>query len=224
MACQESGNTRRFFFDGFDQHFFDLRLGAPVRVVARQHQIACALPTDELVGARADFIIVKLITVFFRRRLADDESIVQAFEQYRVGLFGRYGHSVIVGSLDTGHFVKIGRLQTLAVFDHAVERKQHVFRRERRAVVKAAVLAQVKEPFSPLKLPRLGQHADIFAARIVHFDQRLDDVLPNAADAAAAVGIRVKRIQADALKHDDAIFRGGERGARARGDGQAGEP
>jgi hypothetical protein len=67
-----------------------------------------------------------------------------------------------------------------------------------------------------LKIPRLCEDADIFLARKIHFDQRLDDVLPNSADAAAAVSVRMERIQTDALKNHNAISRRRNAGTRRR--------
>ena len=37
LTGQEPGNARRFFLDRLKQNFFDLRLGAPIIVIAREH-------------------------------------------------------------------------------------------------------------------------------------------------------------------------------------------
>jgi hypothetical protein len=71
--------------------------------------------------------------------------------------------------------------------------------------VKADAFPKVKNPLSPLKLPGLGQHADIFVAPVVHLDQGLYDVPPNTGDAAAAIAVGMQRIQANSLIDDNAI-------------------
>jgi hypothetical protein len=71
--------------------------------------------------------------------------------------------------------------------------------------MKAHAFAQMKNPLAPLKLPRLSQHADVFIFVVIHLDQRLDDVAPDARDAAAAVTVRMERVETHALIHNDAV-------------------
>ena len=61
LTREQSGNPGRFLLHPFDNHFLDLRLGSPVIVIAPQHQIAAALPTDKFIGAGAVGVIVQLI-------------------------------------------------------------------------------------------------------------------------------------------------------------------
>ena len=72
--------------------------------------------------------------------------------------------------------------------------------------MKTHAFAQMKNPLASLKLPRLSEHADVFIAVIIHLDQRLDDVAPDARDAAAAVTVGMERVETDALINDNAIF------------------
>ena len=202
LARQQSRHARRFFLDASDNHLADLRLRAPVIVIAPQHQVAAALPADVFVWTGAGRGVVQIVAVFFR----ENKPSLQPGEQQRIGTLGRKNHRVIVGRfhLDALH---VGALQAALVVLQFVDGERYVLRGKRRAVVKTHTFAQMKSPLAPLKLPRLSQHADIFIALIIHLDQRLDDVAPDARDAAAAVAVGMERVQTDALINDNAISR-----------------
>ena len=202
LPGQQSRHARRFFLDALDNNLADLRLRAPVIVVAPQHQVAAALPADVFVRPGAGRGVVEIIAVFLR----EDEAGLQPGEQQRIGTLGRNHNRVVVGrfNFDALH---VGALQAALVVLQFVDGVGHVLRGKRRAVVKTHTFAQMKNPLAPLKLPRLSQHADIFVAVIIHLDQRLDDVAPDARDAAAAVAVGMKRVQTDALINHQAISR-----------------
>ena len=201
LPGQQSRHARRFFLDAFDNHLADLRLGAPVIVVAPQHQVAAALPAHVFVRPGAGRGVVQIVAVFLR----ENKPGLQPREQKRIGTLGRKHHRVIVGRfhLDALH---VGALQTALVVLQFVDGERDVLRGKRRAVVKAHAFAQMKNPLAPLKLPRLSEHADVFIAVVIHLDQRLDDVAPDTRDAAAAVAVGMERVQTDALINDNAIF------------------
>ena len=201
LPRRQSRHARRFFLDAFDDHLADLRLGAPVFVVAPQHQVAAALPADVFVRPGAGRGVVQIVAVFLRQ----NKPRLQPGEQKRVGRLGRKHDGVIVGCFDLDA-LHVGALQAALVVLQFVDGERHVLRGKRRAVVKPHTFAQVKNPLAPLKLPRLSQHADIFVAVIIHLDQRLDDVAPDPRDAAAAVAVGMERVETDALIDDDAIF------------------
>ncbi len=201
LPRQQSRHARRFFLDAFDNHLADLRLGAPVIVIAPQHQVAAALPADVFVGSGARRGAVQIIAVFLR----ENKPGLQPGGQKRIGSLGRKNHRVIVGRfhLDALH---VGALQAALVVLQFVDGVGDVLRGKRRAVVKTHAFAQMKNPLAPLKLPRLSEHADVFIAVVIHLDQRLDDVAPDPRDAAAAVTVGVERVETDALINDNAIF------------------
>src|SRR4029453_14225960 len=88
------------FFDAPQNDFFDLALGAPIIVVARQDQIAAALPADKFIRSGADGVVIRLIAVFFGGGFADDVARVQAVEQEREWLFGGEDYGDAVGSFN----------------------------------------------------------------------------------------------------------------------------
>ena len=92
----------------------------------------------------------------------------------------------------------------------------HVGGGKRRTIVKTNPFLETKYPFLALEFPRLGEHAIIFFARVIDVDQRLDHILPDAILGTRTVGIGVKRIETDAAKNGEPLFRSCETVAGSR--------
>ncbi len=97
LAGKQAGDARRFFFYALQDDFLNLRLGAPIVVVARQDQIAAALPADKFIRAGADGVVVGLVAVFFGGGFADDVTGIQAVEQQRERILGGENDGEVVG-------------------------------------------------------------------------------------------------------------------------------
>lgn len=185
LAGFQGRESRRFFSNFFENDFLDIRLAAPVIVVAGENQIAAPLIADKSIWAGANQILIDLVAELFARFFAQHKAIVQAIQEHRVRRLHHENDCIVVRSLDFGDILEIRRLQATALFiAQLLDRKHDIFGREGRAVVEFYAFAQFEHPLVALKLPGLGEHADeIFAPDIV-LDKRLDDMLPIAVDRA----------------------------------------
>ena len=71
-------DSRRVFCDFFEDDFFDIRLAAPIVVVAGKNQIAAPLIADKFIWAGANQILIDFVAELFARFFTQHKAIVQA--------------------------------------------------------------------------------------------------------------------------------------------------
>ena len=75
--------------------------------------------------------------MLIRRQFTNNETVLQTIQKHSQRLLGHEDDGVIIGSLHLRDILEIGCLQAAPfLVPHAVDRKGHVFRGERRAVMK----------------------------------------------------------------------------------------
>ena len=211
LAGLQGRKSRRVFSDFSKNDFLDIRLAAPIVVVAGENKIAAPLIADIFIWAGANGILVHLVAVLFPRRLAQNKAVVQTVQEHRHRLLGHENDCLIVRGLDFGDILEIRRLQAAALFvAHSIDGKHHILGRKRRAVVELDAFFQLEHPPVALKFPGLGEHADEIFAPIIVFDQRLDDMLPVAVDRAGAMLEGMHRISHARMINSDSIPGRGE--------------
>ena len=204
----ERRDARGVLLNRFVNDFVDFRRRAPITFVAPDDELPASLPTGELEWPRADRPVVRFAHLF-RGRLLHDHAAVDVLERVRVGLFECQDDGVIVGRVHFADVLQIGRLQAVLVGENALKGRDHIFARERRAVVEANPFAQIELQFGAFHLPGLRQHAAVAAFFVVGVDQWLHDRTPSSLQGRSVDRVRIEGINADAMRNSDA-------GARCR--------
>ena len=89
------------------------------------------------IGARTNGMLVHLVTIFIRRRLTQNEAVLQPVQEHRQGLFGYENDRLVIRHLHFGDVLEIGRLQAAPfLVPHSINGKGHILGSKRRSVVK----------------------------------------------------------------------------------------
>ena len=139
--------------------------GSPVAVVARQHQIAAALPCDELErpGADQPLAAIELVgrpafrRAARRRGVRQDRQVGEIDRQQGRGRAGRDAQGQRIDDLDTCHLARDRgeRRRAVGHLGGALEGEDHVFGGEGRAVLELHVRAELELPHRVAdRLPR----------------------------------------------------------------------
>jgi hypothetical protein len=119
----EPGDSCGVFGDFFEDHLLDFRFRAPVVVVARHDKVAASLKAHELIRPGADRVLVHLVAVLVRGRLAEDEAVLHAIEEDRIGLLQDENQIVVIHRLHLNDILEVFSLQAVFVRLHAVDGK-----------------------------------------------------------------------------------------------------
>ena len=172
--------------DDADAHVLVSRLGPPVVLVANQQVLLFLAPLHELVGPRADRVLLHpLVALLLDDLLGLHHLRGEPLDEQRIGAVGLEARGEVVRhlhALDLGVVAAGGEL-VLRV-QHPVEGRLDVLRPERRAVVKLHALAQL------------------------HFPRAVVDVLPRHREARphlAGLEVAGGEVIEDVVAHDDAL-------------------
>src|SRR5262245_66041809 len=77
----KSRKARRIFCYFPEKNFFDIGLATPIIVVAAKNKISAPLIAHIFIRTGTNGMLVHLLAIFFRRRLAQNEAVLQAVQE-----------------------------------------------------------------------------------------------------------------------------------------------